>query len=224
MELKRALEKVDEIFSAQKIFIDVNHLIQFGHFFASLCSSFSGKYVFDALLSFNRVPSSKRVNHVSEQSSNVFAVDFWVKNINSSGKLSIKTNFPNFFRSVMVRLFAAPVDLRCSNFDVSRLRDISYQCGKELTCFFENVRADNETQFIYSSDRHVLSYKCVGFVNSSMYQLPIDLFKRFHNAEILYAANLGLKFVSRTLFDTANKLVDIHLEGNNLTGKLCLSI
>lgn len=124
----------------------------------------------------------------------------------------------------MVRVFAAPVDLRCSNFDVSRLRDISYQCGKELTCFFENVRADNETQFIYSSDRHVLSYKCVGFVNSSMYQLPIDLFKRFHNAEILYAANLGLKFVSRTLFDTANKLVDIHLEGNNLTGKLCLSI
>lgn len=114
---------------------------------------------------------------------------------------------------------ASPVDLRCSNFDVSRLHDISYQCGKELTCFFENVMADNETQFAYSSDRYVLSYKCVGFVNSTLHQLPVDLFKRYPNIEILYAANLGLKSVGRALFETANKLVDIHLEGNNLTGQ-----
>lgn len=118
------------------------------------------------------------------------------------------------------RLNASPVDLRCSNFDVSRLSEISYQCGKELTCFFENVMADNETQFSYTSDRYVLSYKCVGFVNSSLHQLPIDLFKRYPNIEILYAANLGLKSVSRSLFETANKLVDVHLEGNNLTGRL----
>lgn len=80
--------------------------------------------------------------------------------------------------------------------------------------------ADNETQFSYTSDRYVLSYKCVGFVNSSLHQLPIDLFKRYPNIEILYAANLGLKSVSRSLFETANKLVDVHLEGNNLTGRL----
>jgi hypothetical protein len=114
---------------------------------------------------------------------------------------------------------SSPIDLRCSNFDVSRLREISYQCGKELTCFFENVAADNETQFVYSPDRYVLSYKCVGFVNSTLHQLPVDLFKRYPNMEILYAANLGLKSVSRSMFDTANKLVDVHLEGNNLTGE-----
>ena len=84
--------------------------------------------------------------------------------------------------------------------------------------------ADNETQFVYSSDRYVLSYKCVGFVNSSMHQLPVDLFKRYPNMEILYAANLGLKSVSRSLFETANKLVDVHLEGNNLTGEISVNL
>lgn len=80
--------------------------------------------------------------------------------------------------------------------------------------------ADNETQFVYPSDRYVLSYKCVGFVNSSLHQLPVDLFKSYPNIEILYAANLGLKSVGRSLFENANRLVDVHLEGNNLTG-LC---
>jgi hypothetical protein len=51
-----------------------------------------------------------------------------------------------------------------------------------------------------------------------MEQLPIDLFKRYPNIEILYAANLGLKSVSRSLFETAGKLIDVHLDGNNLTG------
>jgi hypothetical protein len=78
--------------------------------------------------------------------------------------------------------------------------------------------ADNETQFSYSPDRYMLSYKCVGFVNSTLHQLPVDLFKRYPNIEILYAANLGLKTVGRVLFETSNRLVDIHLEGNNLTG------
>lgn len=118
---------------------------------------------------------------------------------------------------VLTTITTASVELRCSNYDVSQLRDISYQCGKELTCFFENIQADNETQFVYTSDRYVLSYKCVGFVNSSLHQLPIDLFKRYSNIEILYASNLGLKSISRTLFETANKMVDVHLEGNNLT-------
>lgn len=108
--------------------------------------------------------------------------------------------------------------MRCSNFDVTRLSEISYQCGKELTCFFDNVHSDNETQFVYSPDRYVLSYKCVGFVNSTIEQLPIDLFKRYPNIEILYAANLGLKSVSRSLFETAGKLVDLHLEGNKIPG------
>lgn len=118
------------------------------------------------------------------------------------------------------RTTPTPVDLRCSNFDVSRLQEISYQCGKELTCFFENVKADNESQFAYSSDRYILSYKCVGFINSTLHQLPVDLFKRYPNMEILYAANLGLKSINRALFETANKLVDVHLEGNNLTGRI----
>lgn len=110
--------------------------------------------------------------------------------------------------------------MRCSNFDVTRLSEISYQCGKELTCFFENIHSDNETQFVYAADRYVHSYKCVGFVNSTIDQLPIDLFKRYPNIEILYAANLGLKTISRSLFETAGKLVDLHLEGNNITGNL----
>lgn len=101
---------------------------------------------------------------------------------------------------------------------MTRLSEISYQCGKELTCFFENVNADNETQFVYAADRYVLSYKCLGFVNSSIDQLPVDLFRRYANVEILYAANLGLKSVSRSLFESAGKLVDLHLEGNNITG------
>ncbi|CRK97135.1 CLUMA_CG010532, isoform A [Clunio marinus] len=113
---------------------------------------------------------------------------------------------------------ASPIDLRCSNFDVSQLRDISYQCGKELTCFFQNIVADNETQFVYPPDRYQLSYKCIGFFNSTVHQLPIDIFQHYPNAEILYAANLGLKTLSRALFENANRLVDVHLEGNNLTG------
>lgn len=70
------------------------------------------------------------------------------------------------------------------------------------------------------SDRYVLSYKCVGFINSTLNQLPMDLFSRYPNMEYLYAANLGLRSLSRTMFETAYKLVDIHLEGNNLTGEL----
>jgi hypothetical protein len=117
-------------------------------------------------------------------------------------------------------LTAASVDLRCSNFDVTRISDISYQCGKELTCFFENIQANNETQFVYASDRYVHSYKCLGFVNSSIEQLPIDLFKRYSNIEVLYAANLGLKTLSRSLFETASKLVDLHLEKNQISGEM----
>lgn len=112
---------------------------------------------------------------------------------------------------------ASPVELRCSNFDVSRLRDIAYQCGKELTCFFENIQADNETQFSFVSDRYTLSYKCVGFVNSTISVLPLDLFKRFPNIEIFYGSNLGLKSISRSFFESANKLLDLYLAGNNLT-------
>lgn len=110
------------------------------------------------------------------------------------------------------------LDLRCSNFDVTKLSEISYQCGKELTCFFENIHADNETQFVYVPDRYVHSYKCLGFINSTVQQLPIDLFKRYPNIEVLYAANLGLTSVNRALFETAGKLVDLHLEGNNISG------
>lgn len=110
------------------------------------------------------------------------------------------------------------VELRCSNFDVNRLPKIAYQCGKELTCFFEGIHADNESQFMYMSDRYVLSYKCVGFINSTLTKLPADLFSRYPNMEYLYAANLGLTSLTRAMFETAYKLVDIHLEGNNLTG------
>lgn len=126
----------------------------------------------------------------------------------------------NLFRISLRVTLGGPVDLRCSNFDVTRIPDISYQCGKELTCFFDNVTADSDTQFTYSADRYVLSYKCVGFINSTLHQLPVDLFKRYPNIEILYAANLGLKSVSRSLFETANTLVDVHLERNSLTGRL----
>lgn len=103
---------------------------------------------------------------------------------------------------------------------MTRLSEISYQCGKELTCFFENVQADNETQFVYAADRYVHSYKCLGFVNSTLPQLPIDLFKRYPNIEILYAANLKLTSLSRSLFETAGKLVYLHLEGNEITGNV----
>lgn len=116
------------------------------------------------------------------------------------------------------------IDLRCSNFDVTKLSEISYQCGKELTCFFENVLADNETQFVYAPDRYVHSYKCLGFINSTVQQIPIDLFKRYPNVEVLYAANLGLKSISRPLFEAAGKLVDLHLEKNNLSGMIFIII
>lgn len=137
-----------------------------------------------------------------------------------------RMHLKKFSRSIFILIFhltlilSASVDLRCSNFDVTRLSEISYQCGKELTCFFENVQADNETQFVYAADRYVHSYKCLGFVNSTLPQLPIDLFKRYPNIEILYAANLKLTSLSRSLFETAGKLVDLHLEGNEITGNV----
>ncbi len=112
---------------------------------------------------------------------------------------------------------ASPVELRCSNFDVGRLRDIAYQCGKELSCFFENIQADNETQFSFLQDRYTLSYKCLGFVNSTMNFLPTDLFKRFPNVEVFYGNNVGLKSISRNFFESANNLLDLYLAGNNLT-------
>jgi hypothetical protein len=126
----------------------------------------------------------------------------------------------NFFFLLFFVQSLSALDLRCSNFDVAKISEISYQCGKELTCFFENIHADNETQFVYVPDRYVHSYKCLGFINSTVQQLPIDLFKRYPNVEILYAANLGLQSVSRSLFETAGKLVDLHLEGNNISGKM----
>lgn len=162
-----------------------------------------------------------------------------------------KTFDKKVFHSIFILIFhwtfisTASVDLRCSNFDVTRLSEISYQCGKELTCFFENIHADNETQFVYAADRYVHSYKCIGFVNSTILQLPIDLFKRYPNIEILYGANLGrliiyiifarsnsssnvkmsgyplgLTSISRSLFETAGKLVDLHLEGNQIAGNV----
>lgn len=94
-------------------------------------------------------------------------------------------------------VFAFALDLQCSkHFDVSKISEISYQCGKELTCFFENIYADNETQFVYVQDPYVNGYKCLGFgPNSTLQQLPIDLFKRYPNIEILYAGTYTLKYM-----------------------------
>lgn len=131
---------------------------------------------------------------------------FWQRNYN--------------FRTVILIVnfsIASPIELRCSNFDVGKLREIAYQCGKELTCFFENIQADNETQFSYVQDRYTLAYKCLGFVNSTLSILPIDLFKRYPNIEVFYGNNLGLKSISRSFFESANKLLDLYLSGNNIT-------
>lgn len=97
------------------------------------------------------------------------------------------------------------------------LRDISYQCARELTCFFANIVSDNESQFVYMADRYAQAYKCVGFVNSTMTILPVDVLRRYPNVEVFYASNLGLMQIHRNFFESASKLVDLHLAGNNFT-------
>lgn len=117
---------------------------------------------------------------------------------------------------------SAPLILRCTDFNITSLHEISFQCDKASTCMFANVKADSETEFAFSSELYMSTYKCLGFVHSSLERLPIDLFKHYPNIEILYAPKLGLLSVTRTLFEPASRLQDVHLQGNKLTGELFL--
>lgn len=81
-----------------------------------------------------------------------------------------------------------------------------------------NVKAEVGTEIAYSTELYLSTYRCLGFVKSSLEQLPVDLFKHYPNIEILYAPKLGLKSVSRALFEPASRLQDIYLQGNKLTG------
>ncbi|CRK93291.1 CLUMA_CG006834, isoform A [Clunio marinus] len=111
------------------------------------------------------------------------------------------------------------ITLKCYFLDRNHLNEISPQCLTESSCFFVNVTSKHaiNDEFIYNGSQNLNAFKCLGFINSSLEQLPVDLFHYFPNIETLYAANLGLKSVNKNLFENASKVVEVHLEGNKLT-------
>lgn len=70
---------------------------------------------------------------------------------------------------------------------------------------------ENKTVILYNDEL----YQCV---QSSLVQLPVDFFTKYPHIKTFNGKSLGLKSVSRELFNNASSTLKISLDNNHLTG------
>lgn len=109
------------------------------------------------------------------------------------------------------------IELKCNpNYDVQNIVNLPYRCINGLSCFFEHIHVDENTNLILNFDESNYGLDCVGFVNTTLSELPSNLFNKYRAINSLYGSNIGLAKLPATTFQNASKMLDINLSNNKL--------
>jgi hypothetical protein len=129
--------------------------------------------------------------------------------------LIIKNNFSVIcFVSLSI---SKVIELKCNpNYDVQIIVDLPYRCINGLSCFFEHIHVDDNTNLILNFDETNYGLDCVGFANTTISELPSNLFNKYRAINSLYASNIGLKKLPKETFENATNMLDINLSANSL--------
>lgn len=109
------------------------------------------------------------------------------------------------------------IELKCNpNYDVQQIVNLPYRCINGLSCFFEHIHVDENTNLVLNFDEANYGLDCVGFVNTTLGELPQNLFNKYQAINSLYASNIGLVKLPTNAFENASKMLDINLSSNKL--------
>lgn len=109
------------------------------------------------------------------------------------------------------------IELKCNpNFDVQSIVNLPYRCINGLSCFFEDIHVDENTNLILNFDEANYGLDCVGFINSTISVLPSNLFNKYKAVNSLYASGIDLLKLPANTFENASNMLDINLSWNRL--------
>lgn len=109
------------------------------------------------------------------------------------------------------------IELKCNPvYDAQRIVNLPYRCVTGLACFFEHIHVDEDTNLLLNFDESNYGLDCIGFVNTTLGELPTNLFNKYRAVNSLYASRVSLKSLPTGTFDNATKLLDINLSHNKL--------
>lgn len=109
------------------------------------------------------------------------------------------------------------IELKCNpNYDVQQIVDLPYRCINGLSCFFEHIHVDENTNLVLNFDETNYGLDCVGFANTTLSELPSNLFNKYRAINSLFASNIGLTKLPSDTFGNATKMLDINLSSNKL--------
>lgn len=109
------------------------------------------------------------------------------------------------------------IELKCNpDYDVQQIVNLPYRCINGLSCFFEHIHVDENTNLVLNFDETNYGLDCVGFANTTLSELPSNLFKKYRAINSLYACDIGLSKLPSDTFQNATKMLDINLSSNKL--------
>ena len=94
--------------------------------------------------------------------------------------------------------------------------NLPYRCINGLSCFFEHIHVDENTNLVLNFDESNYGLDCVGFANTTMSEMPSNLFIKYRAINSLYASNIGLTKLPTDTFNNATNMLDINLSANKL--------
>lgn len=109
------------------------------------------------------------------------------------------------------------IELKCNPFyNAGLIVDLPFRCINGLSCFFEHIHVDEDTNLLLNYDESNYGLDCIGFVNTSISELPTNLFNKYRAVNSLYASQIELKKLPEGTFENATKMIDINLSHNKI--------
>jgi len=109
------------------------------------------------------------------------------------------------------------IELKCNpSFNVHNIVNLPYRCIVGFSCFYEDIHVDENTNIVINFDETNYSLDCIGFVNTTLNELPSNLFNKYQAANSLYASSLELSKLPKNTFENATAMLEINLSGNQL--------
>lgn len=109
------------------------------------------------------------------------------------------------------------IELKCNpNYDTSQIVNLPYNCIIGFSCFYENIQADANTKLVINFDETNYSLDCIGFANTSLGELPSNLFNKYQAINSIYASSMGLTVLHKNTFQNASNMYEINLSGNEI--------
>ena len=99
------------------------------------------------------------------------------------------------------------IELKCDpNFDTAKVHYLPYTCIVGFSCFYENIEADENTNIIINFDETNYSLDCIGFINTTLNEIPSNLFNKYQAVTSVYASYMGLSNLPKNTFENASRL------------------